>query len=61
MWLSVITSSDGAVTTNNQKSTSSVEEFSFIQLHEAFEREILRDLIERRTLNSVADEPLIVL
>ncbi|KAJ6637888.1 Sesquipedalian-1 [Pseudolycoriella hygida] len=62
----VITSSDGAVTlnsttNNNQKSASTVEDFSFIQLHEAFQREILKDLIGRRKLNSVADEPLIVL
>lgn len=56
----ITTSSDGAVTANNnQKPTSTVDEFSFIQLHEAFQRGIMKDLTERKKLISVANEPLI--
>lgn len=52
----------GAVAFNSTiNQASALDEFSFIQLHEAFEREILRDLNERRSLKSVDENPLIVL
>lgn len=43
----------------NDKSTAKTNEFTFQMVHEAFGREIMQDLKERKRLKELAHQPLI--